>query len=79
VAPRKTADRDKPPEDQAAYVAAGFPGVGAKTLDTIRGETDSLYEFIHKAANFTNAISLTEKKQQKIAEVLLANWRKKVE
>jgi ERCC4-type nuclease len=79
VAPRKTADRDKPPEEQAAYVAAGLPGVGAKTIDAIRRETSSLFGFLVTMTDddrvLPNLKSVSEGKRQKIKQVLLADWR----
>jgi ERCC4-type nuclease len=75
VNPRSGASREKTPVEQAVYVAAGFPGIGPKMLEKIRGETSCLAHFITKSLS-ANMDSLTEKQITKINQMLTAVWGK---
>lgn len=82
---RKGADRNKPLEWQAEYVAAGFPGLGVKTLEKVKSETSSLIDFIDtlwregdgELAEDNYLQNLTPKQKAKIKAVLGVQWRKK--
>lgn len=77
---RRTAPRELSPEEQAIYVLQGFPGVGPAATEKVRIETETLFEFTEKVG--TNpalgaGVGLTLKQQQRIYEVLHADWSKK--
>lgn len=77
---RRAAGRELEPYQQAIHVLQGFPGMGVVTTEKVRGETETLFEFTEKVG--TNpalgaGVGLTLKQQQRIYEVLHADWSKK--